>query len=114
MSMGSSIRQTGLFCWRGGGIGMLFVVSAGNDGRNLDKHRSIQPATLENMVTVTLSDDFGRIGRGSNVGAGTVDIMVPAERVGVFDHRGVRDETGGTSYAAPRGRPRHALSCGQS
>ena len=30
------------------------------------------------------------------------DIMVPAERVGVFDHRGVRDETGGTSYAAPR------------
>ena len=82
---------------------MLFVVSAGNDGRNLDQ-APVYPAALplENMVTVTSSDDFGRIGRGSNVGAGTVDIMVPAERVGVFDHRGVRDETGGTSYAAPR------------
>ena len=54
------------------------------------------------MITVTSSDNFGQRGRGSNVGAGTVDIMVPAERVAVFDHRGVRDETGGTSYAAPR------------
>ena len=82
---------------------MLFVVSAGNDGRNLDD-APVYPAALplENMITVTSSDDFGRIGRGSNVGAGTVDIMVPAERVAVFDHRGVRDETGGTSYAAPR------------
>ena len=82
---------------------MLFVVSAGNDGRDLDQ-APVYPAALplENMVTVTSSDDFGRIGRGSNVGAGTVDIMVPAERVGVFDHRGVRAETGGTSYAAPR------------
>ena len=82
---------------------MLFVVSAGNDGRNLDQ-APVYPAALplENMVTVTSSDDFGRIGRGSNVGAGTVDIMVPAESVGVFDHRGVRAETGGTSYAAPR------------
>ena len=82
---------------------MLFVVSAGNDGRNLDQ-APVFPAALplENMVTVTSSDDFGRIGRGSNVGVGTVDIMVPAERVGVFDHLGVRAETGGTSYAAPR------------
>ena len=82
---------------------ILFVVSAGNDGRNLDD-APVYPAALplENMITVTSSDDFGRIGRGSNVGASTVDIMVPAERVAVFDHRGVRDETGGTSYAAPR------------
>ena len=82
---------------------MLFVVSAGNDGRNLDE-APVYPAALplENMITVTSSDDFGRIGRGSNVGASTVDIMVPAERVAVFDHRSVRDETGGTSYAAPR------------
>jgi len=82
---------------------ILFVVSAGNDGRNLDD-APVYPAALplENMITVTSSDDFGRIGRGPNVGASTVDIMVPAERVAVFDHRGVRDETGGTSYAAPR------------
>ena len=82
---------------------MLFVVSAGNDGRDIDK-TPVYPAALplENMITVTSSDDFGRRGRGSNVGAATVDIMVPAERVAVFDHRGVRNETGGTSYAAPR------------
>ena len=82
---------------------MLFVVSAGNDGWDLDE-APVYPAALplENMITVTSSDNFGQRGRGSNVGAGTVDIMVPAERVAVFDHRGVRDETGGTSYAAPR------------
>ena len=82
---------------------MLFVVSAGNNGRDLDE-APVYPAALplENMITVTSSDNFGQRGRGSNVGAGTVDIMVPAERVAVFDHRGVRDETGGTSYAAPR------------
>lgn len=28
--------------------------------------------------------------------------MVPAERIEVIDHRGVREDTGGTSYAAPR------------
>jgi subtilase family serine protease len=28
--------------------------------------------------------------------------MVPAERVEVIDHRGVKAYTGGTSYAAPR------------
>ena len=82
---------------------MLFVVSAGNDGRNLDQV-PVYPAALrpDNMVTVTSSDDFGRIGHGSNVGSDTVDIMVPAERVSVFDHRGVRNETGGTSYATTR------------
>ncbi len=28
--------------------------------------------------------------------------MIPAERVEVIDHRGVKSFTGGTSYAAPR------------
>ena len=43
---------------------ILFVVSAGNDGRNLDQ-APVFPAALplENMVTVTSSDDFGRINR---------------------------------------------------
>ena len=82
---------------------MLFVISAGNDGRDIDR-RPVYPAalTLENILVVTSSDDFGRLGRGSNVGAKSVDIMVPAERVEVIDHRGSRAETGGTSYAAPR------------
>lgn len=82
---------------------MLFVVSAGNDGRDLDMV-PVYPAALPlaNMVVVTSSDDFGRLGRGSNSGATTVDLMVPAEQIEVTDHRGAYAETGGTSYAVPR------------
>ena len=82
---------------------MLFIVSAGNDGRDLDR-LPVYPAALPlaNMVVVTSSDDFGRLGRGSNTGAATVDLMVPAEQVEVIDHRGAFAETGGTSYAVPR------------
>lgn len=82
---------------------MLFIVSAGNDGRDLDT-MPVFPAALPlaNMVVVTSSDDFGRLGRGSNVGATTVDLMVPAEQVEVIDHRGAIAGTGGTSYAVPR------------
>ena len=82
---------------------ILFVVSAGNDGRDIDR-QPVYPAalTLSNMLVVTSSDSFGRLGRGSNVGAASVDVMVPGERIDVIDHRGARAETGGTSYAAPR------------
>lgn len=82
---------------------MLFIVSAGNDGRDLDRV-PVFPAALSlvNMVVVTSSDEFGRLGAGSNIGKATVDLMVPAERVEVIDHRGARAVTGGTSYAAPR------------
>jgi len=82
---------------------MLFIVSAGNDGRDLDQ-MPVYPAALPlaNMLVVTSSDEFGRLGRGSNTGATTVDLMVPAEQVEVIDHRGAYAETGGTSYAAPR------------
>ena len=31
-----------------------------------------------------------------------VDFLLPAERVSVIDHRGVKAFTGGTSYAVPR------------
>jgi hypothetical protein len=82
---------------------MLFIVSAGNNGRDLDRV-PVYPAALPlaNMIVVTSSDDFGRLGRGSNTGATTVDLMVPAEQVEVIDHRGALAETGGTSYAVPR------------
>jgi len=82
---------------------MLFIVSAGNDGRDLDSI-PVYPAALPltNMIVVTSSDAFGRLGRGSNTGATTVDLMVPAEQVEVIDHRGAYAETGGTSYAVPR------------
>ncbi|MEX0502418.1 S8 family serine peptidase [Alphaproteobacteria bacterium LSUCC0719] len=82
---------------------MLFVVSAGNDGRDLDQ-MPVYPAALAltNMVVVTSSDNFGRLGRGSNSAAVSVDVMVPAEQIEVIDHRGAFAETGGTSYAVPR------------
>ena len=81
---------------------ILFVVSAGNDGKDIDR-QPVYPAalTLSNMLVVTSSDSFGRLGRGSNVGASSVDVMVPGERADVIDHRGARAET-----AAQRGAAR--------
>tara|TARA_B110000090_G_scaffold49280_1_gene56149 strand:+ start:1606 stop:2847 length:1242 start_codon:yes stop_codon:yes gene_type:complete len=82
---------------------ILFVVSAGNNGFDIDKN-PIYPASLklDNIITVTSSDLNGRVGRGSNIGNISIDFMLPAERVEVIDHRGVKAFTGGTSYAAPR------------
>ena len=82
---------------------VLFVASAGNNGRNIDE-QPVYPASmaLENMVVVSSSDNFGMLGAGSNYGPQTVDVLVPAEQVSILDHRGARAKTGGTSYAAPR------------
>jgi len=82
---------------------MLFVVSAGNDGRDIDA-APLYPASLplENMIVVTSSDDFGRLAPGSNWGATSVDLMVPAERLEVIDYRGARGEASGSSFAVPR------------
>jgi hypothetical protein len=82
---------------------IIFVVSAGNNGFDIDK-QPIYPAALKlkNIITVTSSDQNGRIGRGSNIGKSSVDFIVPAERMEVIDHRGVKSYTGGTSYAVPR------------
>ena len=82
---------------------VLFVVSAGNDDRNIDE-APIFPASsdLSNILVVTSSDYFGRLGPGSNFGKQSVDIMVPAERIEILDHRGNKNNASGTSYAAPR------------
>ena len=82
---------------------VLFIVSAGNNGRNIDNF-PIYPAalTLDNLFVVSSADDFGRPGPSSNFGPKHVDVFVPAEQLPVIDHRGVRTFTGGTSYAAPR------------
>ena len=81
---------------------ILFVVSAGNNGLDIDIHQ-VFPASfaLENMVVVTSSDLFGHLPRHSNYGIKSVDFMVSAEQVDVFDHRGAYSTTGGSSYAAP-------------
>ena len=82
---------------------LLFILSAGNDGRNIDE-APLYPAVLplDNMLVVTSSDDFGRLAAGSNWGPQSVDLMVPAERVDVIDHRGALGTASGSSYAVPR------------
>lgn len=82
---------------------ILFVVSAGNDGRDIDA-RPVWPASLalENMIVVTSADSFGRLAEGSNWGVKSVDVMVPGERVVVTDHRGAEGRASGSSFAVPR------------
>lgn len=82
---------------------ILFIVSAGNDALDIDQV-PIYPAALDlaNILVITSGDEFGRLAAESNFGRVGVDIMVPAESMPVIDHRGVRSETGGSSYAAPR------------
>ena len=82
---------------------LLAIVSAGNDGRDIDAE-PLWPAALglDNMIVVTSSDAFGRLAPGSNWGAESVDIMLPAENVPVVDFRGATGTASGSSYAVPR------------
>lgn len=82
---------------------ILFVVSAGNDGRDIDV-APVFPAALDlpNMVVVTSADAFGRLAEGSNWGRRSVDLMVPGEGIEVVDHRGAEGRASGSSFAVPR------------
>lgn len=82
---------------------ILFVVSAGNDGRDIDA-KPIYPAGfgLDNVLVVTSTDAFGRLAAESNWGARTVHVAVPGERIDVVDHRGAAGKASGSSYAVPR------------
>lgn len=82
---------------------MLFLVSAGNNGRDIDA-APVYPAALglDNILTVTSSDAFGRLAPGSNWGRRRVDVMVPGEGIAVVDHRGAEGKASGSSFAVPR------------
>lgn len=82
---------------------MLFVVSAGNDGRDIDR-APLYPAAfgLSNVLVVTSSDAFGRLAEGSNWGRESVHVMAPGERIDVTDHRGAAGKASGSSFAVPR------------
>ena len=82
---------------------MLFIISAGNDGRDIDRD-PVYPAALSlaNAIVVTSSEPDGRLARGSNFGARSVDIMTPGERIPVTDHRGAPGKASGSSFAVPR------------
>ena len=82
---------------------LLAIVSAGNDGRDIDA-APIFPAALDipNMITVTSADGFGRLAEGANWGRERVDVMLPAENQPVIDFRGAQGSASGSSYAVPR------------
>ena len=82
---------------------LLFVASAGNDGRDIDAV-PVWPAAfgLDNLVVVTSADDFGRLADGVNRGRTSVDYLVPAEHVPVLRFDGSRAHAAGSSHAVPR------------
>ena len=82
---------------------MLFIVSAGNDGRDIDD-RPVYPASLdlENMLVVTSADDFVSPAERTNWGRISVDYLVPAERRGALDYSGTETRVSGSSYAVSR------------
>ena len=82
---------------------ILFVVSAGNDGRDIDQ-APVYPASLklDNLLVVTSCDEFGQLAAESNWGAESVDVAVPAENLETLDHRGAKVKAAGASYAVPR------------
>ena len=82
---------------------ILFFVSAGNDGKNIDFEK-IYPASfdLENIIVITSSDISGNLAQGSNFGSISVDFLIPGEQIPVIDHRGVKTNASGSSFAVPR------------
>ena len=82
---------------------ILFIASAGNNGRNIDQ-QPVYPASLqlENLLVVTSADDFARPAEGVNWGRESVDYLLPAENRSVLDFNGRTIIASGSSYAVPR------------
>lgn len=83
--------------------GLLFVVAAGNGGRDLLR-QPLYPShyRLPNVLVVGATQADGEIWEHSNRGHGIVDIAVPAVRIAGFDHTGSGRLLSGTSLSAPR------------
>ena len=82
---------------------MLFVASAGNDGRDIEEE-PVYPAALglSNLITATSASDNGLPAKGSNWGARSVDLLVPAEELVSIDFYGRPKLVSGSSYASAR------------
>jgi subtilisin family serine protease len=82
---------------------MLFVVAAGNYGRNLEE-QAAYPASLDlaNMIVVTSATAEGHLTEGVNWGPTAVDLMVQGENVVALDFDGKRRPVSGSSYATAR------------
>jgi hypothetical protein len=82
---------------------MLFIASAGNDGRDIDE-RPVYPASLdlENLLVVTSADDFVKPAERTNWGKFSVDYLVPAEQREALDYSATETRVSGSSYAVSR------------
>lgn len=82
---------------------ILFIVSAGNNGRDIDIN-GVYPAAMDtpNMLVVTSSDDFVTPAERTNYGRISVDYMVPAENIDALDYNGSKVKVSGSSYAVSR------------
>lgn len=82
---------------------ILFIASAGNNGRNIDQ-QPVYPASLDldNLLVVTSADDFVVPAERVNWGRTKVDYMLPAEEQPVIDFNGDQSTASGSSYAVPR------------
>lgn len=82
---------------------MLFVVAAGNHGRNIDDQPTYPAAfALANMIVVTSATADGRLTSGVNWGPDSVDLLVTGEDVAALDFDGERRIVAGSSYATAR------------
>jgi len=82
---------------------ILFIASAGNNGRDIDQE-PVYPAALDldNLLVVTSADDFVQPAEGVNWGRNSVDYLVPAEDRTVLEFDGSSGLASGSSYAVPR------------
>ena len=82
---------------------MLFIASAGNNGRDIDIN-GVYPAAMDtpNMIVVTSADDFVRPAERTNYGRIAVDYLVPAEQINALDYDGSNIKVSGSSYAVSR------------
>jgi len=70
---------------------ILFIVSAGNNGRDIDIN-PVYPAALDhkNIIVVTSADDYIRPAERTNYGRISVDYMVSAENIPATDYDGTK------------------------
>lgn len=82
---------------------ILFIASAGNNGRNIDQ-QPVYPASLslDNLLVVTSADDFVVPAERVNWGRTSVDYLLPAEQLSAIDFDGSEVAVSGSSYAVPR------------
>lgn len=82
---------------------MLFIVSAGNNGEDIDRI-PVYPAALalDNVIVATSAAADGSLAPGSNWGRLNVDLLVPAEGLSVTGFDGRAAQGSGSSFAVPR------------